>query len=135
MSNYNVPQELNVFHVLSFVYLSFAHQTDGELADSERTTITTKVGEWMGDDATRGQINSVIDEAIDWYNSIPGPSGEENPRIDEMVKYIDVLKGYFEDVKNRRAIYADVEAIVHADGTVSEVETAWLQLLKKGLEV
>ena len=135
MSNYNVPNDVNYCHVLSFVYLAFAHQSDGELTDSERATIITKVGEWMGDDATRAQVNTLFDEAIDWYNSVPGPTGEENKRIEEMVDYIGVLKNHFENVDQRRAIFADLVAIVEADGSVSETEKGWLGLVKKQLEV
>jgi tellurite resistance protein len=137
MSNYKVPENLNVFHVLSLVYISFAHQSDGDFSDSERATIITKVGEWMGDDATRSQIDNTIDEAIDWYNSIPGEKDADgnSARILEMVKYIYVLKEAFTDVNTRRAVFADVVAIAEADGRFTEVEKGWLSLMKEGLDV
>lgn len=137
MSNYKTPENLNVFHVLALVYISFAHQSDAEFSDSERATIVIKIGEWMGDNATRAEVDNTIDEAIDWYNSIPGERDANNnsPRIDEMVKHLFVLKDYFDDVRQRRAIFADMVAIVEADGKSTEVEKGWLNLAKEQLDV
>ena len=46
-----------------------------------------------------------------------------------------LLKNHFQNIEQRRAIFADLVAIVEADGSVSEIENGWLGLVKKQLEL
>lgn len=122
------PDPVKFEHVLAFIYLTFAHQTDGDLSSEERDTINTKVGEWMGDDATRGQINKTIDEAIDWYNSV-----KEN-RIQTMAGHLSLIAEHL-SADAKKAVYADIQAIAEASGKVTKTEREWLELIKKDLGI
>lgn len=122
------PDPTKLEHVLAFIYLTFAHQTDGDLSKEERDTITIKVGEWMGDDATRGQINQAIDQAIEWYNSVA------DKRIETMAHGISLVAEHL-SADAKKAVYADIQAIAEASGKVTKTEREWLELIKKDLGV
>ena len=78
------PEPLLFGHILGFMYLTFAHFTDGEVTDDEMATLTAKVGEWMGDSDSTGR--NTISEALDWYNSV------KTARLDIYVYFMSHFK-------------------------------------------
>jgi hypothetical protein len=126
MSTSKMPKEMNIAHSFTFVYLTFAHLTDGELADSERETILVKVNEWIPDQ-TMAVTRVIMDETIDWYNSL-----NNEQRLESMVAQLLVAKEHL-TLEQRRAIYNDCVDIANADGTAHAEEGRWLELMKGNL--
>ena len=63
MSDIKMPEPLMFGHMLGFMYLTFAHFTDGKITDDEMSTITKRIGEWMGsaDDSGENTISETIE--------------------------------------------------------------------------
>ena len=124
------PEPLKVIHCLSFLYLAFAHQTDGELSDDERSVIRTKLQEWCSEGTDMSTISTFMDETIGWYNAV-----EADDRINTMAGIAATLKdeGFTED--QRRAVVADLVSIAKADGNYDETERKWVKLLAADMEV
>jgi uncharacterized tellurite resistance protein B-like protein len=112
------------------MYLTFAHESDGDLGDDERSVIRTKLLEWCSKEATLDQASEYIDQTIEWYNTTTS-----DERIDEMVDTAAALKGADYSVDQRKAVLSDLIAIAKADGNYDEVEKKWVNILSEVMEV
>ena len=121
-----VPENVTLPHALIFVYITLAHITDGELADSERDAILLKVNEWIPDESL-STTRSIMDEVINWYNSL---------NADETLQTMASLLGVAKENLSRDnliAMYNDCIDIANADGNSLETEAKFLELMKETL--
>ena len=124
------PEPLKTTHCLAFLYLTFAHQTDGELSDDERSVIRTKLQEWCGDDTSMSAVSDLMVEAFDWYN------GEDHEnRIGLMAFIASQLKDEGFSETSRKAVLSDLISIAKSDGQYDDLEREWAQLLAKEMEI
>lgn len=125
------PEPLLKVHCLSFLYLTFAHQTDGELTEDERSVIRTKLQEWIEQsDWDLSSVDNCMDEAITWYNGL-----DVDGRINIMAGIAATLKDEGMTVEGRQAVLADLVSIAKSDGNYDEVERDWAQKLAVEMEV
>ena len=117
-------------HFLAFMYLTFAHQSDGDLDSEERSVIRTKLHEWCPEGTSLSQVDEYTDEAIGWYNTVPGED-----RVGEMAKIAFLLKEADYSEEARRAVLSDLVSIAKADGNYDEVERGWVGILAESMEV
>jgi tellurite resistance protein len=128
MSNeIKVPADVNYAHVITMVYLFIAGYSDGEFSQSEVAVIKEKVGEWMGDDASRSDVNTIISEAGAWYDSL-----DENGLKNTVVNSLPILKARFND-DNCKALIVDLIAIAEADGKVTKSEFGNVKVITEAL--
>ena len=117
-------------HFLALMYLTFSHQSDGDLDSEERSVIRTKLQEWCPEGTSSSQISEHIDQAIGWYNTIPGED-----RIIQMTKIAFLLKNADYSYAQRRAVLSDLVSIAKSDGNYDEVEQKWVGILAEAMEV
>jgi tellurite resistance protein len=128
MSNeIKVPAEVSYAHVITMVYLFIAGYSDGEFSQSEVAVIKEKVGEWMGDDASRSDVNTIIGEAGAWYDSL-----DEDGLKNTVVNSLPILRERFTD-DNCKALIADLIAIAEADGKVTKSEFGNVKVITEAL--
>ena len=128
MSNeIKVPAEITYAHVIGLVYAFIAGYSDGEFSQSETAVIAQKVGEWMGDDATRSDINKLMSEVAEWYDSL-----SEDGLKNTVVNSLPILKEKFSE-DALKAIIFDLIAIVEADGTVTKSEAGNVSFIAESL--
>ena len=118
-----VPEEIKFAHIIALVYIFIAGYSDGEFSQSEVSVIKEKIGEWMGDDATRTDINKLVSEAGEWYDSL-----DEEGLKNTIVNVTPMLKEQFND-DALKAIIIDLIAIAEADGTVTKTEATNVQVI------
>lgn len=130
MSNSEIkqPEPLYLGHMLGFMFLTFAHFTDGDVTDSEMETIREKLSEWMADSDPTG-INT-LSETIDWYNSTGSARLDVLSYIAgrwrEMSKWNDELI---------TCILDDLVSIAKSDGRYDDEEKRWVNLIAKKLDI
>jgi len=117
------PQPIKVIHCLSFLYLAFAHQTDGDLSDDERSVIRGKLNEWCPEESL-DSISEYMDDAIDWYNGL-----DHDGRINEIATIATNLKDNGFTGDNRKAVLNDLVSIAKSDGSYDETEKKWVVIL------
>ena len=124
------PEPLKMIHCLSFLYLTFAHQTDGELTDDERSIIRTKLREWCSEGTDLDAVDGFMDSAVDWYNGL-----DADARIGTMAMIAATLKDDGFSVEQRGTVLSDLISIAKADGNYDETERKWAGLLAKEMEI
>ena len=128
MSNeIKAPAEITYAHVIGLVYAFIAGYSDGEFSKSETAVIAQKVGEWMGDDATRSDVNMLLAEVAEWYDSL-----SEDGLKNTVVNSLPILKEKFNE-DALKAIIVDLIAIVEADGTVTKSEASNVSFIAESL--
>ena len=127
----NPPKELNVGHMLSYLYYFFAKFGDGKIVVEEQQSIYETITIWMGKDSSFDENKKVLLEAWDWFD---GCEDYEKP---------DVLENVMSVLKKSDAfpndmlplIVADLVKIAKADGEISENETALIFSIAISLEI
>ena len=127
MFDSNAPDPLQQGHMLAFMYLTFAHYTDGEITDDEMSQIESKVKEWIGDDWIDAGVgdNSTLSEALDWYNSV-----DKDNRMDS---FRQITKKWKEisnwDHHLLTLILDDLVSIAKSDGNYDDEEKRWIKFI------
>lgn len=128
MSNeFKMPEEVKYAHVITIVYLFIAGYSDGEFSDSEMATIKTRISNWMGDDATNADVNKLILEACDWYDSL-----NEDQLKNTVVNSLPILKEKFNE-DALKLLITDLIKIAEADGTVTQSEFGNVKVITEAL--
>ena len=121
------PEPLLFGHMLAFMYLTFAHYTDGKVTNEEMAVVSIKIGEWMdeGDDGS-----STVSETIDWYNSVKAVRsdvfGYMLARFKKMTQWND---------DQLTAVLDDLVSIAKADGNYDEAEKKWIRMFAEAFEL
>ena len=121
------PEPLLFGHMLAFMYLTFAHYTDGEVTKEEMATVSIKIGEWMdeGDDGS-----STVSETIDWYNSV------KSVRLDVFDYMLTRFKNMTQwNDKLLTSVLDDLVSIAKADGNYDDREKKWIRMFAAAFEL
>ena len=123
------PENINIAHVIYFIYLYFAHVSDGDLSKEEMNVIFDKIQAWL-DESVEGTLE-VFEEACDWYHSCV---------IEEKIA---TVRFYSQNLKEMGGlseehigiICRELMEIANADGNVSEEEVELATLIARDLGV
>jgi uncharacterized tellurite resistance protein B-like protein len=123
------PENINIAHVICFIYLYFAHVSDGDLSKEEMNVIFDKIQAWL-DESVEGTLE-VFEEACDWYHSCV---------IEEKIA---TVRFYSQNLKEMGGlseehigiICRELMEIANADGNVSEEEVELATLIARDLGV
>ena len=108
---------------LAFIYLTFSHATNGNLAMEEMRTLADKVKSWAPG-ASLEQIGHVIKGSVAEYKQVP--AGHHLATARQKASALAT----FADPGARARIIADLEAIAGADGEVSAGERTFIDELQ-----
>ena len=117
----SAPEEITVTTCLAFLYVAFAHLTDGDLSEEEQEKIQEKLLEWNPDviEVLMGML-----EGAQWYFG----SIDDNTVVDQLGAIADALGGSGVDTS---AILDDLKEIAEADGKFDDDEKAMIAGLEK----
>lgn len=113
-------------HQLGFLYLAFAHQTDGVFAKEEQVTIWKRLQDWPTVALTKGEFAQLMDEVMIWYKIQLAEGGILNTVIEiakELTDYPSFSK------KKRITALHDLQKIAKADNHVLATEKEWMQTI------
>jgi len=117
------PENPSALHILSFVYLTFSHVTDGELAQSEVDAIAKALQGWLPE-APNGVIRRVIVESAAWVNSLP----DDAQRLKQAEEYAHLMKSQMNE-KQRGAVLVNLIELARADGRITTQEEQFIARL------
>lgn len=111
--------ELTPYHMITFIYMGFAHLPDAKISKEESDEIEQKVARWMNVSYKNiNNYNDVISQTSSWYNDL---SDEE--RVGTLLKMAATLhKQEFMTDENRKDLMSDIRDIAVADGRFGEKE-------------
>ena len=117
------PENPSALHILSFVYLTFSHVTDGELAQTEVDAIAKALQGWLPE-APNGVIRRVIVESAAWVNSLP----DDAQRLKQAEEYAHLMKQQMNE-KQRSAVLVNLIELARADGRITTQEEQFITRL------
>lgn len=123
-----MSEQTSTLNALAFIYIGFAHSTDGELAPEEMRTLAAHIKEWEPD-ADLAKIGEVLQEAAALYQSV-----DPLDRVDAFRKHGDALKQTL-DHNARVMVLQDLEAISRADGEITQGEREFIAAMKQILDI
>ncbi len=123
-----MAEEQATLNALAFIYIGFAHSTDGELAPEEMKTLAAHIKEWQPE-AELGEIGEVLQEAVALYQTT-----DPMDRAAAFRRHGEALKGNL-DQNARVMVLADLEAISKADGEITQGEREFIATMKQILDV
>lgn len=123
------PANPSALHILSFVYLTFSHVTDGELAQTEVDTIARVLQEWLPE-APNGVIRRVIVESAAWVNGLE----DDDKRLAQAEEYAHLMKDQM-NKDQRAAVLLNLIELARADGRITEREEQFINRLTEILGV
>ena len=127
----NPPKELNVGHMLSFIYYYFSKFGDGQIVMEELRAINEIITKWMGKDSSFEENKKVCLEAWNWYEGC-----EDSKKAEVLERVINLLKKS-DPLPNDMfpLILADLVKIAKADGEITANETALIIRIAHSLEI
>ena len=123
-----MSEEQSTLNALAFIYIGFAHSTDGELAPEEMKTLAAHIKEWQPN-APLEQIGEVLQEAVALYQAT-----DPLDRTDAFRRHGEAIKQQL-DANARVMVLADLEAISKADGEITQGEREFIAAMQQILEV
>jgi uncharacterized tellurite resistance protein B-like protein len=122
------PENPSALHILAFVYLTFSHVTDGELAASELEATARALQGWLPD-APAATIQRVIVESAAWVNEL----ADDDVRLAKAEEYAHLMREQMNE-KQRQAVLVNLIELARADGKVTEREEAFIARLTEILD-
>jgi len=123
-----MAEEQSTLNALAFIYIGFAHSTDGDLAPEEMKTLAAHIKEWQPN-ADLKQIGEVLQEAVALYRAT-----DPLDRTDAFRRHGEAIKEQL-DTNARVMVLADLEAISKADGEITQGEREFIEAMKQILDV
>ncbi|HEY0137050.1 MAG TPA: TerB family tellurite resistance protein [Nannocystis sp.] len=117
------PENPSALHILSFVYLTFSHVTDGVLAPEELETIARVLQGWLPD-APPAVVQRVLVESAAWVNEL----GDDDARLTKAEEYAHLMRQQMNE-KQRGAVLVNLIEVARADGKVTEREESFIARL------
>lgn len=124
--------EFSVAHILGFIYLAFAHQTDGVLTKEEHVEIWRKIRDRSRSEYTYIRFAQIMDETTDIYRK----KMNDDNIMDIVLELASDLKEFpWFTKKQRRLCIKDLIEIAKSDGNVETQEKIWLAKIAKVWEI
>lgn len=117
--------DTQVLESLAFLYLTFAHSTDGTLTAEEMRALANKLREWAPN-AELNDIGVLLKDAVAAYRASENKFG----RARELTTG---LRGKL-DPSQLSKVLADLESIAAADGQVSPEELSFIEETRRALK-
>src|SRR5688500_9669539 len=122
------PENPSALHILAFVYLTFSHVTDGELAQAELEATARALQGWLPD-ASPALIQRAIVESAAWVNEL----ADDDVRLAQAEEYAHLMRQQMND-KQRQAVLVNLIELARADGKVTAREEQFIARLTEILD-
>lgn len=115
--------KLRPAHYFGFLYVAFAHLTDGKYKRVEQRTIWHSVNKWLKQDLEHGDYACIMDEVMEWYKSKVNDEDFEN-EVFEIVECINDFSWF--EKQDRIKSLNDLKQIAVSDNRFLKKEKAWI---------
>ena len=116
----SAPEEFTITNCLAFLYVAFAHMTDGDLSDEEQEKIQEKLSEWNPDDI---EVLIGLIEGVQWYFGCL-----EDDNVNDQV--VNIAQAIGSGAVDTSDVLNDLKEIAEADGKFDDNEKALLANLE-----
>ncbi len=121
------------FHLINFLYIGFAHLTDGQITDKEYAEIQKSSAKWFKVDYSNISLfNQILEETTQWYNSIESDN-EKYQTLLEIATQLGSLKELTKE--NKKDLLSNLRDIAVADGRFGDNEKRMHDVLGKNLGI
>ena len=112
-------KEPGIYHLLAFIYIAFANESNGTLAEAEEREIKTIIARWMNVNYRNiNEYESVMSYSLNWFNSI-----DEKKRKNELIKVMTKLANTDGvDLEMKKQILSEIRDISVSDGKYDKYE-------------
>jgi uncharacterized tellurite resistance protein B-like protein len=126
-------EKLTPFHLINFLYIGFAHLTDGKITDEEYAEIQKSSAKWFKVDYNNISVfNQILEETTQWYNGIES----DNAKYQTLLEVSEQLAQIKElDEESRKELLSNLRDIAVADGRFGENEKRMHDVIGKNLGV
>jgi uncharacterized tellurite resistance protein B-like protein len=109
--------DTKVLESLAFLYLTFGHSTDGNLAAEEMRALAEKLRA-RSPDTDLAQLGEILKAAVSKYKGTADKLATAKGMVDGLAAGLDT--------DALRTILADLEVIANADGEISDAEQEFI---------
>lgn len=113
-------------HQLGFLYVAFAHQTDGWYSKPEQVMVWRRVKAWTQTRLTRGEFAQLMDEVMVWYK-LQLAAQHILPTVVEIAKELTDYPSF--DTRSRLLALKDLWHIARADNRIVDEEREWIRTI------
>ncbi|MDF1548565.1 MAG: TerB family tellurite resistance protein [Bacteroidales bacterium] len=119
---------LTSIHYFGFIYLSFAHQTDGVYSKDEQNTLWKCLLKWMPENSEHAEFTKIMDETMQWYKKM-----KDDDDFQENLIIIAERMNDFDWFTEERKIESlkDLKAIALSDKNFLDNEKKWMRIIAK----
>jgi len=129
----NTERDWDFLKSISYLYVAFAGETDGELTEDEVHVIQRCIREWVPD-ATEEELVTAWQTACQWIAEDHKGNGD-GKKVTMTMANIAALAKDIMDPKQRVALLQDLVRISVADSNFDEKEKEWVRFLAELMEV
>ncbi len=119
-------------HYFGFLYLAFAHLTDGKYTREEQLTIWKLITKWTGSQITKGEFARVMDDVMDWYKRTVNQEDFEEEVFDIARRINEYI--WFDKEKRIESL-KDLKTIALADNRYIKNEKIWIKKIAQIWEI
>ena len=124
--------KLKPAHYFGFLYVAFAHLTDGKYKRIEQLTIWQTVSKWLKQNIKPGDYACIMDEVMEWYkNKVYDENFEDE--VFEIVECINDFS-WFEKQDKIKSLN-DLKQIAVSDKRFLKKEKAWISAYWQNLGI
>ena len=120
----------SVGHVLSFLYLTISHLSDGDLSKEEVLKIGLIVSEWT--DLDQEESAQIVEETRAWFIAL---AMNEDDKISDMLTTCISLLDQKMDHTAHKTVLEDLVAVGKADGNFDDVEKGYVEMIAAQLGI
>ncbi|MEN8122061.1 MAG: TerB family tellurite resistance protein [Bacteroidota bacterium] len=124
--------KLTSTHYFGFLYLAFAHLTDGKYVREEQLTIWKLITKWTGSQITKGEFACVMDDVMDWYKRTMNQEEFEEEVFDIARRINEYV--WFDKEKKIESL-KDLKEIALADNKYIKNEKLWIKKIAQIWEI
>ena len=124
--------KLTSTHYFGFLYLAFAHLTDGKYTHEEQLTIWKLIRKWTGSNITKGEFARAMDDVMDWYKRTMDQEDFEVEVFDIARRINEYI--WFDKEKKIESL-KDLKVIALADKRYIKNEKFWIKKIAQIWEI
>lgn len=117
--------DTEVLESLAFLYLTFAHSTDGTLAPEEMRSLAAKLREWTPN-TELDDVGELLKSSVASYKAAEDKFGQARELTVDLRSKLDASQ--------LSKVLADLESIAAADGHVSAEERTFIDETRRALK-
>jgi len=124
--------KLSETHYFGFLYLAFAHYTDGKYTHEEQLAVWKSVRNWTLSEISGAEFAHIMDEVMEWYKHTMTQEGFEE-EIFDIARRINEYS-WFDKGKKLNSL-KDLKEIALADEKFIKNERNWIRTIGRIWEV